>query len=57
MKLITHYTIASFLFVAIFFFLLFMNMISLIMLRKINSKEEETVPDSYFFAGHELEKA
>ena len=56
MKSVAHYTIASLLFVAVFFFLLFMNLVSLVMLRKVSAKEEEAVPESYFFAGYEVSK-
>ena len=57
MKFLIHYSVASFLFIAVFFFLLFMNIISIIMLRKVGQKEEELPIDSYCFAGYEIARS
>ena len=54
MKSIIHYSIAFVLFIAVFFSLLIMNLISFIMLLRVNKKEDEATNDSYFFAGYEL---
>lgn len=57
MRSLIHYSVASFLFIAVFFFLLFMNIVSIIMLRKISRKEEEFPVDSYCFAGYEIARS
>ena len=57
MKFLINYSAASFLFIAVFFFLLFMNIISIIMLRKVSPKEEEIPVDSYCFAGYEIARS
>ena len=54
MKAISHYTFASFLFVAVLFSLIFMNVISFVMLRKLGRKEEVISAETYSALDYEL---